>query len=77
MGPTGPIESWTLDVHRLGPIYPFLGWEWVTFALSAAFCVWFLIWKLSTETAKYNDLSRRYSTGEGPENETEEKKLSP
>ena len=53
MSSTGPVDSWVTDPSNLGPIYPFVGWELLMFALCVAFSIGFMAWKLNTETSHY------------------------
>ena len=53
MGSTGPIETWNVNPMDVGPIYPFVGWEVLMFAACVLFFVFFLVWKITSENAKY------------------------
>ena len=53
MSSTGFVESWNVNPIDVGPIYPFVGWETLMFAACVAFCIGFIVWKISTETANY------------------------
>ena len=57
MNPT--IETWNVNPLDVGPIYPFLGGEFLMFAACVAFFVAFLIWKFRTESAKYAAAARK------------------
>ena len=57
MNPT--IESWNVNWPDVGPIYPFLGGEFLMFAACVAFFVAFLIWKFRSESAKYAANARK------------------
>lgn len=57
MSPT--IETWNINPLEVGPIYPFVGGEMLMAAAGAAFCAFFLIWKLRTENAKYAAASQK------------------
>ena len=59
MKSTGPIESWNIDPTKVGPIYPFVGWELLMFAACLTFFVAFLVWKFFTENAKYATKSQQ------------------
>ena len=53
MQSTGPIESWNINPTEVGQMYPFAGWELLMFAVCAAFCAAFMVWKFASERAKY------------------------
>ena len=50
---TGTIDSWTAQPETLGPIYPFLGWEWLMILMVAAFWIGWTVWQLRTESEEY------------------------
>jgi hypothetical protein len=58
MSSTGQVASWAAQLQDLGPIYPFVGWEWLMLAACMAFCLAFVVWKFVTETARYAERTR-------------------
>ena len=50
---TGLIESWSGNPQEVGPLYPFVGWEVLMYAVCVVLCIGFFVWKLVTETAGY------------------------
>lgn len=62
MNSTGPIENWNINPTEVGPIYPFVGWEFLMFAVGVVFCVAFIVWKFTTENSKYAEQARQLDT---------------
>lgn len=62
---TGPITDWKVDAETLGPIYPWIGSEMWMFAACLAFCIYFMIWKFTSEHKKYDTKARELNNGDG------------
>ena len=50
---TGTVESWSASPETLGPIYPFLGWEWLMILVAVALWIGWTIWQARAEAAEY------------------------
>jgi hypothetical protein len=53
---TGTIQTWTGNPLEIGPLYPFVGSEWLLFALCVG--LW-TVWQVRSENAEY---ARKEST---------------
>ena len=57
MEPT--IENWSTNPLEIGPIYPWVGLEvWMVIAATLA-CLFFLAWKLKSESRHYDDAAKQ------------------
>jgi len=73
MKPT--IENWQTNPLEVGPIYPWAGLEILMVAAAALFCLYFLVWKLNSESRHYAQAVRQLtadSLSEGVSNQHEE-----
>ena len=61
MEPT--IENWQTNPTEIGPIYPWVGLEiWMVIA-AALFCLFFLAWKLKSESRHYDQMEQQLAAG--------------
>lgn len=51
---TGMVDNW-INVDTLGPIYPFVGTEFLLVLLGLAFWIIWHIWQMNTESAEFKD----------------------
>ena len=57
MKPT--IENWQANPIEIGPIYPWVGQEvWMVIA-ATLFCLFFLAWKLKSESRHYDEMTKQ------------------
>ena len=60
---TPTIENWQTNPTEIGPIYPWVGLEvWMVIA-AALFCLFFLAWKLKSESRHYNQMEQQLAAG--------------
>ena len=57
MQPT--VKSWSNNPAELGPLYPWVGVEFLMFLACALFFLGFLVWKIRSENAHYEQLVSR------------------
>ena len=53
------IESWSQNPEEMGPIYPFLGFEFPLFAICLGIWILFTIWQLNHECAHYSSEEKK------------------
>jgi hypothetical protein len=46
---TGNFTNWDGDVSLLGPLYPFVGWEWLLVIVLVVLWVWWHITQINME----------------------------
>ena len=61
---TGNVESWMGDMMTVGPLYPFVGLEWLFVIL--AFVIWIVwhFWQVRMESANYEDDMKTLKQGD-------------
>jgi len=52
---TGNIETWTGDMLQVGPMYPFVGIEFILVIVGLVFWVGWHVWQCRMESSNYND----------------------
>ena len=52
---TTQVESWAVDLATVGPIYPFVGWEFPLFIAGLVFWIGFHVWQISVENRTYEE----------------------
>ena len=57
MKPT--IENWQTNPLEVGPIYPWVGLEVLMVAVALLFCLYFLFWKLTSESRHYSQTAKQ------------------
>ena len=56
---TGNFKDFAGQISDIGPMYPFVGWEFVLFILGVVFWLAWHIWQIRIENNEYqNDLSK-------------------
>ncbi len=60
------IESWTQQLAELGPIYPFVGAEWLLLVVCGAFWLMWMIWQLRSERSEHARAVQFLREGRGP-----------
>lgn len=56
---TTMVDSWSVDLATIGPIYPFVGSEVLLWVLGMAFWIGWQIWQLRFENRTYEAELRR------------------
>ncbi|MFP6751064.1 MAG: hypothetical protein VB855_05280 [Pirellulaceae bacterium] len=60
---TPTIENWQTNPTEIGPIYPWVGLEvWMVIA-AALSCLFFLAWKLKSESRHYDQMEQQLAAG--------------
>jgi len=57
---TGSVESWSQNVADLGPVYPFVGSEWLWLIIGVAFWIGWHVWQLRFENDTYRREAAHY-----------------
>lgn len=52
---TTEVQSWAVDLSTVGPIYPFVGTEWLWLAIGVVFWLCFHIWQIRFESRMYSE----------------------
>jgi hypothetical protein len=52
---TGDIVDWTGTMADVGPLYPFVGSEYLLFLVGMAFWIGWHIWQFRMENSNYQD----------------------
>jgi hypothetical protein len=50
---TGAFENWAGNIADIGPIYPFVGSEWLWFVIGVAVWIVWQIWQIRHENRTY------------------------
>ncbi|NQY82192.1 MAG: hypothetical protein HRT36_04015 [Alphaproteobacteria bacterium] len=58
------VETWAVNMADLGPIYPFVGTEFILFIVGIVFWIGFHITQLRTENRLYDEERVRYQDKE-------------
>jgi hypothetical protein len=72
---TTMVESWSVDISTIGPIYPFVGAEVLMVVLLAAFWVIWHIWQIRFENRTYREDMAKLSSKEAVERAMRERRL--
>lgn len=64
---TTQVTSWAVDLSTLGPIYPFVGWEFPLFIAGLVFWIGFHIWQIGSENRTYSEDMEFLTTPEAVE----------
>jgi hypothetical protein len=59
---TTMVESWAVDLATIGPIYPFVGSEFVLWLIGMALWLGWHVWQLRFENRTYEAERRRLDT---------------
>jgi len=62
---TGMVENWVGTVSQLGPIYPFVGWEFFMSILGLAGWIGWHVWQTRFESKTYEEDLKRLTKKEG------------
>ena len=62
---TGSFENWAGRIADIGPIYPFVGWEFLFFLLGLAFYIGWQVQQIRMENRKLQDDLRRLGGKDG------------
>ena len=61
---TGSFENWAGNILEIGPIYPFVGFEFVLFLAGMAFWIAWQIWQIRQEKRTYNEEKQQFGSAE-------------
>lgn len=61
---TGNFADWTGTISEIGPIYPFVGSEFVLFLVGMAFWIAWQIWQIGLEKRTYNQEKQQFGSAE-------------
>ncbi len=61
---TTMVNSWAVDLANVGPIYPWVGAEWIMFILALVFWIGWHVWQVKFETNTYKEEVEKHSTAE-------------
>ena len=65
---TGRVDTWTgASAADIGPIYPFVGWEWLLLIIDVAFWIFWHVWQLRHENKNFEEQRRKYASRENLE----------
>lgn len=62
---TTMVDSWAVDLANVGPIYPFVGTEWIWVILGVAFWIGWHVWQIKFEANAYNEDKKLLGGKEG------------
>ena len=57
---TGNIESFTGNMAEIGPLYPFIGMEFILFVLAFVFWIAWHVWQFKMEKREYQAEMDKY-----------------
>lgn len=57
---TGSFENWAGTISEIGPIYPFVGWEFLLFIIGMVFWIVWHIWQAKHENRIYEEEKSKY-----------------
>jgi hypothetical protein len=60
----GTVESWTGNIGDIGPIYPFVGTEFVFWLLGLALWIMWHVWQSRIENREYASQLEEYGNPE-------------
>jgi hypothetical protein len=60
---TGNFENWAGNIADIGPIYPFVGWEWLLVLIGVVYWVGWHIRQISSENRSLADQEQRLKSG--------------
>lgn len=61
---TGNVENWVGTISQIGPIYPFVGWEFIMFILGMAGWIGWHVWQTRFESKTYQEDLKRITKKE-------------
>lgn len=73
---TTMVESWSVDLATLGPIYPWVGSEVFLWIIGLAFWIAWQIWQLRFENRTYHEELQRLNSPEKIERAMREQHLA-
>ena len=57
---TAEFDGFAGDISAIGPIYPFVGWEWLFTLLGLAFWLAWHCWQMRIENREYREDGEHY-----------------
>ena len=60
---TGNFENWAGAISDIGPIYPFVGVEWLLVLIGVVYWVVWHVWQISSENQSLADQEQRLKSG--------------
>jgi len=61
---TGMVETWAGNITDIGPIYPFVGSEFVLWVIGMALWMLWHVWQARHESQEYQEDVRKYAKAE-------------
>lgn len=61
---TGMVETWAGNITDIGPIYPFVGSEFVLWVIGMALWILWHVWQARHESQEYQEDVRKYAKAE-------------
>lgn len=61
---TGMVENWAGNITDIGPIYPFVGSEFVLWVIGMALWILWHVWQARHESQEYQEDVRKYAKAE-------------
>ena len=61
---TGSFENWAGNISEIGPIYPFVGAEWLFVLIGVIYWIAWHVNQIKSENAALDDQDRRLRSGE-------------
>lgn len=65
------VHSWGGTITDIGPLYPFVGSEFLMVVIAAAFWIVWHLFQLKVEADEFKEEAARLRTGNAPERATE------
>jgi hypothetical protein len=60
---TGSVANWTGNIADIGPIYPFVGSEFLLWVIGMALWVGWHLWQARNESREYEEEKERFASG--------------
>ena len=61
---TTPVETWATNLAEIGPIYPFVGSEWLMVLLGFVAWIGWHVWQIRAEKREEEDTLRKLDARE-------------
>ena len=60
---TGNFENWAGTIADIGPIYPFVGWEWLLVLIGVVYWIIWHVRQIRSENQSLADQEQRLKSG--------------